>query len=97
HAADEHHLAARLDAVGVALRLRPARRLQHLGGAWARRNFADGFRHRKGSYEASLRARWSTARRRSSKRCSLPVCVFGSSATNATARGYLYGAMVALT
>ena len=33
HAADEHHLAARTDAVGEAARPRPALRLQH-GVRW---------------------------------------------------------------
>src|SRR5215831_7606642 len=45
--------------------------------------------HRDRSYDASLWAAPSAARRRSSKRCNLPVCVFGNSARNSIARGYL--------
>src|SRR5207253_2333416 len=60
HAADEHHLAARLDAVGVALRFRPARRLQHVARAGTRRKLAGGtLGHGQNPYEASLCARHS--------------------------------------
>ena len=46
-------------------------------------------------YAATFRDAPSAARRRSSKRCNFPVCVFGSSVTYSIARGYLYGATVA--
>src|SRR4051794_37949942 len=98
HAADKHELAARLDAVGVAFRRGPAGRLQRLmlGGSRWQSGHGSG-RHGHSPYEASFRDAPSAARRRNSKRCSFPVCVFGSSVTNSMARGYLYGATVALT
>jgi hypothetical protein len=34
---------------------------------------------------------------RSLNRCTLPVCVFGKASINLIARGYLYGAITALT
>src|SRR5262249_28749810 len=48
-------------------------------------------------HDASLCEAASAAMRRSSKRCSLPVCVRGNWVTYSMVRGYLYGAMVALT
>src|SRR5262245_65354864 len=48
-------------------------------------------------YDASLCDAASAAMRRSSKRCSLPVWVRGNWVTYSIARGYLYGAIVALT
>src|SRR5262249_46099204 len=89
HAADEHHAAMRQDAVGEALRPRPAGRPQHLVGSAI-------VRHGR-LQDASWCGAASRARRRSSKRCSLPVWVRGSAATYSMARGYLYGAIAAFT
>src|SRR5260370_42031662 len=50
-----------------------------------------------GVYDASLCAAASAAMRRSSKRCSLPVCVRGDWGTYAMVRGCLGGGMEAGT
>ena len=110
HAADEHHLAAGENAVGVALRPRPAGRVENRVGSivagasghvrllgfvarWseAKSGFSvatiaphcaslhAGYALRS-PQDASLRDAPSAAMRRSSKRCSLPVCVRGKRA-----------------
>ncbi len=68
-AAGDDEPASRRHAVGVALRLRPARRAAARGGPSPRR-----------SRRPPVLAASSAAIRRSSKRCSLPVLVRGSEA-----------------
>ena len=102
HAADEHHFAARKNAVGESLRPRPAGGLQHgVKGIAIFPGRAVGhvvsFVLELALHEASCCEAGSPAMRRSSKRCSLPVWVRGNAATYSMARGYLYGAMLALT
>src|SRR5262249_55826078 len=93
HAAHEHHVPARLDAVGIALRARPSDRLQDLvrGTRGARCAVHSVILH-----DASFCGP-CCASRRSSKRWSLPVCVRGNAVTYSMARGYLNGAIVAFT
>jgi hypothetical protein len=59
--------------------------IQRAAGAEASGTVDPGDKHRDDSYAFSL------------KRWILPVCVLGRAGTNLMERGYLYGAIVALT